>query len=257
MPGAGDALAWDRYAYVKYNPMKYVDPSGKVFIEYRYARNGAYADNNPRTTQQQLEQTYGFTFAGYWTDEEARTIWSGVNAIQNYLDQYLNSSSGISSVEWITKYLHSNFTHDTFNFRGKSNNYVLMGTIHLSGTYFSRDTVVHEFAHILDDRVKMFEKPNNIFEAVLFGGGPADDLFIAMGGTPAGLRCYNGDHSNEWRNDVGVMASLPDINRFENGLYGNYSSADYFAETWEATILNKKAPLGAINWMNNFVSTLP
>ena len=28
MPGAGDALAWDRYAYVNYNPLKYVDPSG-------------------------------------------------------------------------------------------------------------------------------------------------------------------------------------------------------------------------------------
>ncbi len=47
VPGAGDALAWDRYAYVKYNPIKYVDPSGKVFIEYRYARNGAYAETIP------------------------------------------------------------------------------------------------------------------------------------------------------------------------------------------------------------------
>ena len=28
VPGAGDALAWDRYAYVKYNPIKHVDPSG-------------------------------------------------------------------------------------------------------------------------------------------------------------------------------------------------------------------------------------
>ena len=167
MPGAGDALAWDRYAYVKYNPIKYMDPSGKVFIEYRYARNGAYADNNPRTTQQQLEQTYGFTFTGYWTDEEARTIWSGVNAIQNYLNQNLNSSSGISSIEWITKYLHSNFTHGEF----LGNHYVISGTIQFANTAFSESTVVHEFGHILDDRVKMFEKPNNIFEAVLFGDG--------------------------------------------------------------------------------------
>ena len=28
VPGAGDALAWDRYAYVEYNPIKHVDPSG-------------------------------------------------------------------------------------------------------------------------------------------------------------------------------------------------------------------------------------
>ena len=28
VPGAGNALAWDRYAYVNYNPIKYMDPSG-------------------------------------------------------------------------------------------------------------------------------------------------------------------------------------------------------------------------------------
>ena len=31
MPGAGDALAWDRYAYVNYNPLKFIDPSGHAF----------------------------------------------------------------------------------------------------------------------------------------------------------------------------------------------------------------------------------
>ena len=33
VPGAGDALAWDRYAYVKYNPIKYMDPSGHMVDE--------------------------------------------------------------------------------------------------------------------------------------------------------------------------------------------------------------------------------
>ncbi len=104
----------------------------------------------------------------------------------------------------------------------------------------------------------MFEKPNNIFEAILFGGGPADGLFIAMGGTPTGLRCYNGDRSDAWENDVGVMASLPNINKFADGEYANFSSADYFAETWEAAVLsNDNVRPGPLNWMNNFVSTLP
>jgi RHS repeat-associated protein len=30
IPGAGNPLAWDRYAYTNYNPVKYVDPSGHI-----------------------------------------------------------------------------------------------------------------------------------------------------------------------------------------------------------------------------------
>ena len=33
MPGVGNALARDRYAYVKYNPIKYMDPSGHMIDE--------------------------------------------------------------------------------------------------------------------------------------------------------------------------------------------------------------------------------
>ena len=33
VPGAGDALVWDRYAYVQNNPIKYADPSGHMVDE--------------------------------------------------------------------------------------------------------------------------------------------------------------------------------------------------------------------------------
>ena len=32
IPSAGDPLAWNRYAYVNYNPLKYNDPSGHIGI---------------------------------------------------------------------------------------------------------------------------------------------------------------------------------------------------------------------------------
>ena len=81
-----------------------------------------------------------------------------------------------------------------------------------------------------------------------------------MGGTPTGLRCHNGDRSYPWENDIGVMASLPDAAKYNNREYANFSSADYFAETWAGTILGPtyvEAPPGALNWMNNFISTQP
>ncbi len=80
--------------------------------------------------------------------------------------------------------------------------------------------IAHELAHILDNRLARRSLP-----ATIFGGGPADRLFRALGGQPRGVRFANG------------AASLPPALRWTvNNGYGNRSSAEYFAEAFAWSI---------------------
>ena len=40
IPGAGNPLAWDRYAYTLDNPLRYTDPSGHIGCDFKYAVGG-------------------------------------------------------------------------------------------------------------------------------------------------------------------------------------------------------------------------
>jgi hypothetical protein len=98
--------------------------------------------------------------------------------------------------------------------------------------------------------------------ASIFGGGPADDLFIAMGGDPTGLRFQNGDNTPPYTTPgKGVMATLSQSVQFGKNQYGNHSSADYFAETWEFAVLgasgtDSRPKPDPLNWMNDYISGL-
>ena len=75
--------------------------------------------------------------------------------------------------------------------------------------------IVHELAHVIDNRLSGRRLP-----ATIFGGGPADQLVRYLGGQPRGLRFVNGscglDSLYLWTVNDG---------------YGNRASAEYFAET--------------------------
>ncbi len=40
IPGAGNPMAWDRYAYTLDNPLRYTDPSGHIGCDFKYAVGG-------------------------------------------------------------------------------------------------------------------------------------------------------------------------------------------------------------------------
>lgn len=195
------------------------------------------------------------------------TLQAAVSAIKAYLDTHGGLLPG---GEWVRKYLPVRFKHGSLF----GNNFVLYGTMYLMHG-FTKRTVIHEFGHVLDNNIgytRRWERrilgnhwPRPL-DAAIFGKGPSDDLFTAMGGDPAkgslGLRFVNGDNKSSYLNDVGAMKTLPEGIRFCNGHYGNHCTADYFAETWEAMISGDdmslpKAPLTPTrNWMENFISTL-
>ncbi len=100
-----------------------------------------------------------------------------------------------------------------------------------------RQHIVHELAHVLDNRLGPKALP-----AAIFGGGPADRLVREMGGAARGVRYSNG------------ACDIPPVNRWAEtvgGGYGNHASAEYFAETlaW-AVYYPPNLPNAAImNWL--------
>ncbi len=95
--------------------------------------------------------------------------------------------------------------------------------------------LVHELAHILDNRLAQRSLP-----ATIFGGGPADRLFRALGGQPRGARFANG-----------VASLAPALRWTVNAGYGNRSSAEYFAEAFAWSIYDpSQLPSPALlEWM--------
>jgi hypothetical protein len=210
-----------------------------------------------------MEELYGFTFSGDWSEGELATLQEAVTAIEAFLDDH---GSLLPGVEWVRKYLPVCFKHGSL----MGNNFVLYGTMYLMHGFRAR-TVVHEFGHVLDNNIGYTRRREKRIlgnhwprplDSAICGKGPSDDLFIAMGGVPKGIRFMNGDNETTYKNDVGVMKTLPEGARFCDKHYANHCTADYFAETWEAMVMGddmtkpKAPPILVRNWMKNFISTL-
>ncbi|RMF48359.1 MAG: hypothetical protein D6755_03925 [Anaerolineae bacterium] len=78
IPGAGSPLAWNRYAYVNDNPLRYRDPSGHLSCNAAHVVEGDCSD---MTTQQILETYYDVVLSGDWTVADISAIYRGVSAI--------------------------------------------------------------------------------------------------------------------------------------------------------------------------------
>jgi hypothetical protein len=210
-----------------------------------------------------MEEAYDFVFAGDWTEDELTTLQAAISTIEAFLNSHPVLLPGI---EWVWKYLPVRFKHGSL----MGNNFVFYGTMYLMHG-FTKRTVIHEFGHVLDNNIGYTRRRERRIlgnrwprplDAAIFGEGPSDDLFIAMGGIPKGIRFSNGDNHTEYRNDVGVMKTLPEGARFCHKHYANHCTADYFAETWEALVMGddmtkpKAPPTSVRHWMENFISTL-
>jgi len=76
---------------------------------------------------------------------------------------------------------------------------------------------LHELGHVVDNCSPSL----GIIPHTIFGGGAADRLVIFLGGRPAGWRYTNGS------------SGIPvQYHWWGTGVYGNHSTADYFAEAF-------------------------
>jgi len=260
VPGAGNPLAWDRYAYTLNNPVRYTDPSGHECFNpgngekctadpdsnghWLPAANGGITAN---TIKNWLKQSYNWNMVGDWKIRQLGHVMHAGYQI----NQYVSTLRGGMGIEWMRKYLggtnfHIGGWNETFL---KSNVGPTAYEVRLLTGFetmkFSSKTnsgmIILELGHVLDNRVAN----NRFFPAVIFGGGPADALIRFVGGEPTKPLRFLGD------------VNIPAEQRFVNFPYGNNSSADYFAQTFAILIVDTgKEPELAGMWMNAFISCL-
>lgn len=113
----------------------------------------------------------------------------------------------------------------------------------LFSSNYGKRWLIHELGHVLDNSFRRL--------SIWFGGGPSDALFRALGQKPTGLR---------WMNTDSVAVCMPGShswhikNEGKPPLYGDNSSADYFAETFTWAIYDPtKVPPAALAWLKDWL----
>lgn len=112
---------------------------------------------------------------------------------------------------------------------------------------FDVDDVVHELGHVFENNTS-----NSICLPTWFGGGAADDLIRFIEGSASGIRWANGSNGIPPNYLWDPKSSNSDV------VYGNHSTADYFATAFEFAVLNQSempGPNGEVAiWFNIFIA---
>jgi RHS repeat-associated protein len=84
----GDPQAWDRYAYVDNNPVRYTDPDGHRECEGGQANDCGFMPPKTVTRARSLLKPYGVSLEGDWRLGDAYAAYVGVDYVASALSPY-------------------------------------------------------------------------------------------------------------------------------------------------------------------------
>ncbi|MFO7661184.1 MAG: hypothetical protein R6X18_01185, partial [Chloroflexota bacterium] len=172
----------------------------------------------------ELYRLYGWRIVGIWTQQELHILLQAGNLITGWLRLY---GEGDATGRVRSAFLDIRFKHGDLigeivvpgrhHVRG-SNIYLLPG--------FDLRTVIHELGHVLDNHLG-FGLP---IGSALFGGGPADDMAIALGADP----------STSWLRSgrAGYDTPLEPISGRTYSEYARSGPSEDFAEAFSRSVLD-------------------
>jgi hypothetical protein len=233
VPSAGNVKDFNRYAYGRYNPLAYVDPSG-----YAACRTKEDCENagmspagkdlitlTPVVYANIVYKEFGWKVDKNFSMPEMQNIFVTGWQIKTFVDSFTDGKGQ----DWMQNNLSGIHMHKgglpfaLMTIKNGAPTSVVFPRNHIWFSDISklhlRQHIAHEIAHPYDNRSN-----KSILPATIFGGGLSDALCVAAGGNPKGIRATNG------------TAGIDPIFEWFDPTDGNRASAEYFAEAWSWAI---------------------
>jgi RHS repeat-associated protein len=169
VPNPGNPLDWDRFSYVRNNPLRYVDPSGhEPCFEDGYWIEGAYSEEDHL---QYLALKFGLKFKGNnWTNQQKWALILSVQSVANKLSEVLSidTVTAFQSVFGITykdSFIFENGCSECSGFA------LTISTRHIKFRDFYKNLLnnvtlgIHELGHDLENAMEITLQNGTKFKA--------------------------------------------------------------------------------------------
>ena len=250
---------WNRYVYVRNNPVNYTDPAG-LCIRGDTACLDAALDLYHRFNW----RVFWSGYADAWNVEELRPIQDAGQAIVGWLNAHGGNGEGRIRAEFGPATFH----HAGFGWTLMERHHVQGDDLYMLSGFTSVD-VIHEMGHILDN----LHSPGLL--GSIFGGGPSDDMVREVMGIDPTLCPYRfecswmpkhpGRRVGNSYEDIWRVAQdrNPDVEAPPLGSYGYYYAqihgpSEDFAATFEMIVagtLRSPAPRRTA-WFSDYARSL-